>query len=59
MSAVLVASCENLIEPEGTTCQGLLRYRWGQSAVPCDACGAYCGIAVAPWVRVEQEERKP
>lgn len=55
MSAVLVAFCDNLIEPEGTTCTGRLRYRWGQSEAACDTCGGRCGIAVASWKQVDQE----
>jgi hypothetical protein len=51
-SPVLLARCENRVEPDGSHCPGLLRFRWGQSQAACDACGAFCGIAVADWLEV-------
>lgn len=55
MSKVLVAQCENFREVEQQPCFGRLRFRWGQSQVACDTCGAYCGIAVADWILVFEE----
>lgn len=53
MKAILVATCGNLIEPDGRPCCGSLRYQWGQTEAACDTCGERCGVAVAPWLRVE------
>lgn len=50
---VLVASCDNVSEPDGTPCAGRLRYEWGWTSARCDTCGGQCGIAVASWVAVE------
>lgn len=56
MSRILVATCENLIEPEGRHCIGFVRYRRGESDAACDTCGGRCGIAVAEWSHVEDDE---
>lgn len=54
--AVLVATCDNRIEPEGKGCIGLIRYAWGQTEGVCDRCGGRCGIAVADWSHVDHPE---
>lgn len=56
MSAVLVATCDNEIDQPDLTfvrCYGELRFYWGYSQAKCDTCGAWCGISVASWTRVE------
>jgi hypothetical protein len=49
---VLIAKCENEIE-QSDFCDGELRFEWGMGQAACDTCGAWCGIAVADWRRIE------
>lgn len=69
MTPVLLARCENTSwddkpeppRPDGWVrsglrerrCDGVLRYRWGQTEAACNVCAARCGIAVADWTSVE------
>jgi hypothetical protein len=52
VNRVLIAECENQLEPGGERCPGRLRYARGQTEAACDLCGGRCGIAVAAWVAV-------
>jgi hypothetical protein len=54
LPTVLVARCERYREDLDAPCTGRIRFRWGQSQAACGTCGAYCGVAVAAWERVEQ-----
>ncbi len=52
----LIAACGNTHWNEDGAddgCPGELRFRWGMTQAECDTCGAWCGIAVADWSRVE------
>jgi hypothetical protein len=54
--AILVARCENEVEQPDLTaipCKGELHFEWGMQEAACKTCGAYCGVAVAEWIRVE------
>lgn len=53
---VLVARCDNYNEtsvPYAAPCPGEMRFTWGAQQAKCTHCNAWCGIAVANWVRVE------
>jgi hypothetical protein len=55
-TTVLVALCENswfTEEMDEAHCMGRLHFRWGMGQAKCDTCGAWCGISVAKWERVE------